>query len=401
MPWMGDGCYAVAAAFRHCGQPALVMPSSDEETLRWGRKYTSGRECLPCILTAGDMLKKVTAAGFDPGKAAFFMPSTSGPCRFGQYNCLQRLILKHVGLSDAVTIVAPNQDANFYDEMRRFRKDPSRLAFVGIGAVDLLYKMLHKTRPYEQHKGQADQVYRECLDRIVAAIEAGYIGKKLVEQMEICGSRFADIPLNGEQRRPQIVIVGEIYIRNHIFANHDIIRQLEELGAEVNLASVNEWLCYTSLMRKVTAGRLRTPKPYLENMIKGYFQHKIEKRLAGPLGKHFGPLADSDVRDIIKLASPYLHISFQGEAILSIGKIVEMYHQGAAGAVSVGPFTCMPSNIVSSLARRLSSDCGGLPIISINYDGQQDPTLQTRLEAFMHQVRNFTPQKIEATAILR
>ncbi|MHC5060501.1 MAG: acyl-CoA dehydratase activase [Planctomycetota bacterium] len=400
MPWMGDGSYAVAAAFRYCGQPAEVLPISDEETLRRGRKYTSGRECLPCILTAGDMLRKVTSTGFDPSKGAFFMPGTNGPCRFGQYNCLQRLILKHVGMSDEVMIVAPNQDTSFYDEMRRFRKDPSLLAFIGISAIDLLYKMLHRTRPYEQHKGQTDQIYRECLDRIVAAIEAGCTQKEMVKQMGICGSRFAGIPLNSGQRRPVIAVVGEIYIRNHVFANHDVIRQLEELGAEVNLAGINEWLCYTSLIRKIKSRRLGASKSYLENLVKGYFQHKIEKRLAGPLSKHFGSLADSDVREIIKLASPYLHISFQGEAILSIGKIVEMYRQGAGGALSIGPFTCMPSNIVSSLTRRLSSDCGGLPILSISYDGQQDPTLQTRLEAFVHQVHNFRPQKVETPAIL-
>ena len=398
---MGDSAYALAAAFSHCGQDAKVLPISDEETLRWGRKYTSGRECLPCILTAGDMLKKITSAGFEPDKAAFFMPSTSGPCRFGQYNCLQRLILKHVGMADTVSIVAPNQDTNFYDEMRRFRKDPSRLAFTGVGAVDLLSKMLLRTRPYEQHPGQADHAYRECLDRIIAAVEAGVSEKELAEQMEICGTRFSDIPLNGEQRRPLIAVVGEIYLRNHVFANCNVIRQLEGLGAEVNLASVSEWLYYTNLVRGLTARRRRAPKLYLENLVKNYFQRKIGKRLAAPLEKHFGPLAEGDVNEAIKMASPYLHVSFQGEAILSVGRIVEMYHHGAAGAVSVGPFTCMPSNIVCSLTRRLSSDCGGLPIINISYDGQQDPTLQTRLEAFIHQVRNFTPQKIEAAAGLR
>jgi predicted nucleotide-binding protein (sugar kinase/HSP70/actin superfamily) len=301
-------------------------------------------------------------------------------------------------MADAVSIVAPNQDTNFYDEMRRFRKDPSLLAFTGIGAVDLLFKMLHRTRPYEKHPGQADHTYRECLDRIIAVIETRGNEKELVKQMKICGTRFSDIPLNGEQRRPLIAVVGEIYIRNHVFANCDIIRQLEGLGAEVNLASVSEWLYYTNLVRRLTARRYRAPKPYLENLVKNYFQRKIGKRLAAPLEEHFGPLAEGDVDEVIKMASPYLHVSFQGETILSVGRILEMHHHGAAGAVSVGPFTCMPSNIVCSLTRRLSSDCGGLPIINISYDGQQDPTLQTRLEAFMHQVRNFTPQKIEAAA---
>jgi hypothetical protein len=52
------------------------------------------------------------------------------------------------------------------------------------------------------------------------------------------------------------------------------------------------------------------------------------------------------------------------------------------------------------LTRRLSRDCRGMPVINVSYDGQQDPTLQTRLEAFMHQVRNFRQHKIEVPASL-
>ncbi|HIJ69879.1 MAG TPA: CoA activase [Planctomycetes bacterium] len=398
VPWMGDSSYAVAAAFRHCGQDAQVLPLADEETLRWGRKYTSGRECLPCIITAGNMLKKINETGFDPAKAAFFMPSTSGPCRFGQYNCLQQLILKQVGMPGKVPIVAPNQDMSFYDDMRRFSKDPSRLAFTGVGAVDLLFKVLLKIRPYETQPGQAEEVYRGCLGRIVAAIEADANENQLARQMEICASKLAQVPLDRSQRRPLVAVVGEIYIRNHVFANCDIIRQLEALGARVNLASVSEWLYYTNLARKLDSVRRLRLKPYLENVIRNYFQHKIERRLAAPLEKHFGPLAEGDINDTIKMALPYLDVSFEGEAILSVGRIVEMYHHGAGGAVSVGPFTCMPSNIVCSLSRRLSSDCGGMPVINVSYDGQQDPTLQTRLEAFMHQVRNFRSKRTEAVA---
>jgi predicted CoA-substrate-specific enzyme activase len=399
IPWMGDSSYAVAAAFRHCGQDAQVLPIADEETLRWGRKYTSGRECLPCIITVGNMLKMINTQGFDPAKAAFFMPSTSGPCRFGQYNCLQQLILKQVGMPNTVPIVSPNQDTGFYDEMRRFRKDPSRLAFTGISAIDLLSKALLRIRPYELNPGRADQTYKECLNRIVTAIEAGAGEKELAEQMQACAAQLAQVPLDRTKKRPLVAVVGEIYIRNHVFANCEIVRQLEALGAQVNLASVSEWLYYTNLTRKLSAHRHWPTRPYLENLIRDYFQRRIEKKLAIPLEKHFGTLAEGDINDTIRMASPYLHISFLGEAILSVGRIIEMYHHGAGGAVSVGPFTCMPSNIVSSLTRQLSSDCRGMPIINISYDGQQDPARQTHLEAFMHQVRNFSPQKTKVAAV--
>lgn len=43
-----------------------------------GRAFTTGKECLPCAITTGDMLKMVEKPGFDQSKAAFFMPVPAG-----------------------------------------------------------------------------------------------------------------------------------------------------------------------------------------------------------------------------------------------------------------------------------------------------------------------------------
>jgi hypothetical protein len=45
---------------------------------------------------------------------------------------------------------------------------------------------------------------------------------------------------------------------------------------------------------------------------------------------------------------------------------------------------------------RISEDCGNMPVLNISFDGQSDPTLTTRLEAFVEQVRqrqNLQPLK--------
>jgi len=89
-----------------------------------------------------------------------------------------------------------------------------------------------------------------------------------------------------------------------------------------------------------------------------------------------------------------MHRSFEGEAILTVGKAIEYYHDGFDGVVNVMPFTCMPSTVVSSLSLRVSADCGDMPILNLSFDGQEDPTLTTRLEAFVEQVR----QRQEAAA---
>jgi predicted nucleotide-binding protein (sugar kinase/HSP70/actin superfamily) len=100
----------------------------------------------------------------------------------------------------------------------------------------------------------------------------------------------------------------------------------------------------------------------------------------------FGRLAEHKIDHVINLAKPYIDESFEGEAILSVGKIVEYHEEGFGGVVNVMPFTCMPSTIVSTQTRRLSGDCGELPILNLSFDGQEDVTLTTRLEAFVEQV---------------
>jgi len=47
----------------------------------------------------------------------------------------------------------------------------------------------------------------------------------------------------------------------------------------------------------------------------------------------------------------------------------------------------MPSIIVSTQTMRLSADCGNMPILNLSFDGQEDSTFITRLEAFVEQVR--------------
>jgi predicted nucleotide-binding protein (sugar kinase/HSP70/actin superfamily) len=135
-------------------------------------------------------------------------------------------------------------------------------------------------------------------------------------------------------------------------------------------------------------------------------QHRIEKTLAEPLEKmlwHGLParentakmavprLAEGPIAHVIELAQPYLHHSFEGEAILSVGKTIEYYHQGFGGVVNAMPFSCMPSTVVGSLTRRISADCADMPILNLSFDGQEDSTLTTRLEAFVEQVRQRQP----------
>jgi predicted nucleotide-binding protein (sugar kinase/HSP70/actin superfamily) len=182
-------------------------------------------------------------------------------------------------------------------------------------------------------------------------------------------------------------VVGEIYVRSHPFANLNIIERLEELGAACDLASLAEWIYYTNVVRKRMAKRGKKYTNLITNQAQDFIQRRIEKQIAKPLEEKFGTLAEGASEHVLELASPYIHDSFEGEAVLSVGKMVEYHQQGFGGVVNVMPFTCMPSTIVSTQTRRISADCDDMPILNISFDGQEDPALETKLEAFVEQVR--------------
>jgi predicted nucleotide-binding protein (sugar kinase/HSP70/actin superfamily) len=91
----------------------------------------------------------------------------------------------------------------------------------------------------------------------------------------------------------------------------------------------------------------------------------------------------------LKQASRYLPLDFKGEAILSIGKGMELAEDGAGGIVNAMPFNCMPGTVVSSLSKKVSEDLGDIPWLNISYEGLKDSGEETRLEAFADQVRAF------------
>lgn len=383
IPRMSDHAMAFAAAFAACGVTAHVMPESDEETLAWGRKLTSGRECYPCILTTGDIAKTVKSPGFNPDRAAFFMPSGRGPCRFGQYHRFHRQVLHELGYPD-VPVFAPVQDETIYESFNGLGKQFSRLAWQGIVAVDLLIKLLLRTRPFEQYPGAAEAVYEEYLHKVCAAIAQR---RALDAVLRESRKEFAAVAGDPVGIKPLVGIVGEIYIRSNRFSNEQLIKKVENLGGVVMLAPIGEWILYTNYTAQVLCRRHQKYYQLFKLIIKDTLQKRIERCMEKAFSDHQDNFSEPSAHEILRNAAPYLDPAFEGEAILSIGKSIDYLKRGVDGIITVMPFTCMPGTIVNAIMRRCRDDYQGFPVLNIAYDGQQEPSTGIRLETFMHQVR--------------
>ncbi|MEW5774904.1 MAG: acyl-CoA dehydratase activase [Thermodesulfobacteriota bacterium] len=384
LPRMADHALGLEAAFRACGVEAEVMPETDPAAVAQARPFISGKECYPFAVTSADMLRKTAEAGFAPGRSAFFMPSGTGPCRFGQYNLAQRLVLDAAGYPD-VPIFAPVQSERLYSDLGMVSREFPRRSWVGVVAFDLLTKCLHERRPRAKDPAAAESAYARAVERLRAALlekdaEAG-AARVLAEARE----DFAGVATNG-QKPPRIGIVGEIFVRSNRFSNEDLVRRIEAAGGEAWLAPIDEWISYVNFMAARRARLGRDLRGMVRVALTARVQRAITHRLERIFDGFLTSIHDPDTAAILKNAAPWLHDSFEGEAVLSVGKSVDMARRGVAGIVSAMPFGCMPGTVVNSLLRDVAGRFG-IPVVSLAFDGTDSPANRLHLAAFMEQAR--------------
>ncbi len=400
IPPMCDHVQGAAAALRSVGLPAVALAPSDRETIELGRAQTSGKECFPLILTVGDFIKLTRRPGFDPGQSSIFMPSSNGPCRFGQYGRYIRLVMERLGLSE-LDVVSLDQTGGMYQALdaaagRSGEPSLTRRFWRSLVAVDFLQKALWQTRPREATKGAADAAYQAALADLNVAVE---LNEDLTRVMKISRDRFElatdrSIPPGA---KPKVGLVGEIYVRHNTFANEEVIRRLEDLGAEVVAPPFAEWVFYVGFVNAMRAGRGGDWPGRLKHMLISWVQSRDLKTLAKPWHGFFHQGAiDPPVKGVVKLGEKFLHRSFQGEAILSLGKGLEFYQHEACGLVNIMPFTCMPGMVVGGLTQNFRDACEGMPSLNLSFDGQSQTNTQARLEAFIYQVKSFHERRLDA-----
>ncbi|UCD48221.1 MAG: hypothetical protein JSV28_05445 [Deltaproteobacteria bacterium] len=398
-PMNEAGVQAISAAFRSVGIDARPMPPSDEETLLLGGRFSSGEECLPQKVTLGDTLKLLVHGEIAPEKMALFMPSSNGPCRFGQYGPYMKMVLEEIGYGD-VMLVSPTC-ADGYSGVGEHADELVRTAWRAMVAGDLLQKLLLRVRPYETEKGAADRAFQEALGMLCRAVEVqgekkGEKLARIVASLRKGRELLLGVPSDFSSRRPLIGVVGEIFCRLNAFSNDDVVRNVEEAGGECWISDVTEWVWYTNAdhHRELRRHGKTLSLEMLGATLKWHFQRKDEHALLEVFGADFrGYEEPHDIREVMELARPYLAPEGTlGEMLLSVGKSVYLYRKGADGILDINPFSCMNGIVSEAVYPRLSRDCDGLPIRVLYFDGTRVDR-RYELEIFMELVREYSSRK--------
>lgn len=402
----------LAATFRAVGVNARIMETY--KGLNLGKEFTSGKECFPCQVTLGDILytlrkeKERLGSAFSPENYVYFLPEADGPCRFGMYNKMQRLVLdRFEDFRDIrITYVSTRNTYSAEEIMPAqassiFRK----LSYIAIIVSDILDRITWRVRPYELRPGITDSFIEKAMQAVLIEIETQGTALNfkrifdLIDDVAGTAKTFID---TRQPRRPLIGIVGEIYVRTHPESNQNIVRVLEGFGGEVVVASIAEWINYVTydkardLKRNVKLawlnGDLTAFRQNLSQLtatqIEKYYQLYRQKQGYSRALKYLDIQKDHTIGLLEKRLDNNRLYNFDigTESGLSIGAALEQVHEGYDGVVNVYPFTCMPSAVCTAVLKPLLNKMR-MPYLDAPYDGAIQPNREIALRTFMYQAR--------------
>jgi predicted nucleotide-binding protein (sugar kinase/HSP70/actin superfamily) len=182
-----------------------------------------------------------------------------------------------------------------------------------------------------------------------------------------------------------VAILGELYVMLNAESNLQLVRTVEKAGGEVLLGTFADWLYYVNWRRRQQAARLGRYDDSLGALLTDLYQHRIEARLTRALGGALRHPPEAPVGEAMKMLRPWYEPDLGTEAVLTMGRALDVARHGLAGIINVLPFSCMPGTVVASMAPVLREARDRIPWLDVVFDGQEETNLRTRLGAFMHQ----------------
>ncbi len=390
------------AMFENYGIEAALLPRGSDKDLTLARRCTNGEECLPFIQNMQDYLEYAenNPREFVEEGTVLFQGWACGPCRYGLYATTQSMLINRAGYGERKICSFKSEDI-----IKKFGPEFLVAIFDGTVTVDLLYKMLHSTRPYERVKGAAETLFDQYCEQALNIIRRSKVkwpeilsGKHLAPLEALlseAADRFAAITrINGAERRPRIMVAGEFYVRIDDRCNKNIIDEIEKAGGEVSLAPASEFFIYTAFANYRKAAAQYAFKKSIPNYLNkiGYsaisrLAHRDEHRLEKAAANLLHGQEEPSPLEIRKHAAKYIPENTAGEPPMTVGRTGALAGREAiAGAIFVGPFTCMPASVVEAQQGSLSKEIG-LPIISVYYDGRENSNRDEFIHSLVFQAK--------------
>ena len=413
IPSMGKlATESIEAVFRGIGYNAIAHPPSDEAVLKLGRANTLCKECLPLILTTGTLLNYIKNEKLNNEILVYFMPTGSGPCRFGQYHIFMEDLIRRLKIPN-VALFSLTSENSYAGLGNAFQLK----VWWGIVISDLMEDIRSMILANATDTQAAIRIFDQEWGLILGELEKGDF-HRLEGQLVRTAEQFGRIPMKlPVQEVPTISLLGEIFVRRDSLSRQYLIERLAEKGFATICSPIAEWILYSDyIVDKGLVDYKMSKMEKLAFVLKKKSMARYKKRIKSILSRsglvHDEPL---DIQLIIDNATPYISPSLTGEAILTVGSSLTEIASHACGVIAIGPFGCMPNRVSEAILnetmnregklatdpynkrlRSLLTNIEDLPFLAIESDGSPFPQLiNAKLETFCMQAERLHDRMLE------
>ncbi|MFA5165136.1 MAG: acyl-CoA dehydratase activase [Candidatus Omnitrophota bacterium] len=395
IPPMGKmGPEALAAVFRTAGINAIPLEPSDGISLKHGRSNTTCKECLPLILSAGSLMKYLEQRK-DGDVLVFFMPSTGGNCRFGQYNTFFNGLIRKKKIRNLAVYSMDTQNS-YLGMGNRFNILVLKTALI----YDAMYDIKNALKALARDRHEAMRIFEGQWQKVLSCIEEG--GHGLYDVLGDSMGVLSRIPLKRPFREAnKVAIMGEIYVRRDDYCCSPLIDRLAQKEIVAKTAPMLEWFYYVDhLVKNKLVGADLGVSGRVEFFIKTFLQSSYERKIKKILAR--SGLYDGEeinIKRIMDTGKKFFDEQLTGESIVVVGSAMNEVAEHVSGIINVGPFACLPTRIIESILngnmnlsakkKLFGRDYPGLkgveefPFLSIEIDGTPFPPLiEAKIEAF-------------------
>jgi predicted nucleotide-binding protein (sugar kinase/HSP70/actin superfamily) len=355
-------------AFRLEGFDIRVLPSVDHAAIEYGLKYVNNDACYPSIIVVGQMMKALESGEYDLSRLALLITQTGGGCRATNYIAFIRKALADVGLSQipVISLSAQGLEKNpgFTLSYKLIKRSLQALVY-----GDLLMRVLYRVRPYEKEPGRANKLYakwvKKCKRSLVLA------SKSVFDQnVRAIVREFDAMPIR-DIKKPRVGLVGEILVKFHPTANNEVVKVIENEGAEAVMPDLTDFFLYSALnadfKERYLSGSRKTK--FVSNAIIDYIENfRKVMRKALHESKRFD--APPTIRELAEKTRPVVSLcTHMGEGWFLTGEMVELIESGADNVICMQPFACLPNQVTGKgMIKALKDRYPQANIVAIDYD---------------------------------
>ncbi|MFA5285095.1 MAG: acyl-CoA dehydratase activase [Smithellaceae bacterium] len=388
----------IGATIRGLGIHAQTMPVPDIYTLQLARNHASGKECLPSHLVLGSTLKYLSSDQYRKDEIyILFVPTTTGPCRTGQYFVFYENLFKDLRLENVVVFTMDSD--NSYTELG---PEFTKYAWWAAVIADYMKDVETSLRTCAADPASAMSLYDQLWQKMIGVAEND-ITKMLPVLKEIAGT-ISEIPLARKMEDcPKVLIVGEIYVRRDDFAVDELIQQFSKHGIVGKVSNVTEWFYYCDFVRHYELKKRLGLMPWYRRVfakefrdiidwnIEHAYKKNVEKNIRNTLNvTGLVPRTPHNMDTIMKNTEKhFVGYDLYSEISISSGVAATAMMDGYSGIVNISPFACLIGRVIEGLFTPWARE-RKYPAISVEIDGNLlPPNVLSKLEIFMLNVKRF------------